>query len=143
MRKGYRSRGRIARSRTGAGSLAPMLILGLALAPAAAQTPPEGQPGAPPEATKPPSESTVPRNVPGDRSANPRQPLTEQLKEGDGILEPPRAVDPGIKQPVPDAFESNTPVIKPPRDGDADADEGGVEMPKADEPKDPETPAPK
>lgn len=101
------------------------------LAPAAtwAQTPPKGEPGAPPEATQPPSESTVPRQVPGDRAS---EPLSKQLKEGDGVLEPPRAVDPGIKQPVPDEFRSKTPVIKPPHEGDADKD--GADKPKSDEP---------
>lgn len=115
--------------------------LGLMLAPATtwAQTPPKGEPGAPPEATKPPSESTVPRQVPGDRTPDPRQPLTEQLKEGDGVLEPPRAVDPGITQPVPDEFESKTPVIKPPRDADTDADKEGADKPKPE----PAPPAPK
>lgn len=104
--------------------LAVLLSAGVALSPmpSLAQTPPKGQPGAPPEAMEPPSENPVPPADPGDGKTDPKQPLTEQLKEGDGVLEPPRSIDPGIKQPVPDDFESKTPVIRPPEEG-KDADE--------------------
>lgn len=94
----------------------PVLAIGVALAPGAvlAQTPPPGQPGAPPEAMEPPSENPVPPADPNMEDKEPREPLSEQLKRGDGVLEPPRSVDPGITQPVPEDFESKTPVIPPP-----------------------------
>lgn len=101
---------------------AALLSLGVALLPIStlAQTPPKGQPGGPPQVMEPPSENPIPPSNPGGADAN--QPLSERLKEGEGVLEPPRSVDPGIKKPVPGDFESKTPVIKPPQDGkDADA----------------------
>lgn len=98
--------------------------------PSLAQNPPTGQPGAPPEAMEPPSENPAPPADPSDENVDPNQPLTDQLKQGDGVLEPPRAVDPGIKQPVPEDFKSKTPVIKPP---ETEENEG----------KEPEAPAPK
>ncbi len=99
-----------------------LLSVGVALLPisASAQTPPKGQPGGPPQVMEPPSENPVPPSNPADADSN--QPLSERLKQGEGVLEPPRSVDPGIKKPVPEDFESKTPVIKPPQDG-KDADE--------------------
>lgn len=77
------------------------------------QTPPSGQPGVPPEQMDPPSENTVPPVDPNLEGAAPREPLSEKLKRGEGVLEPPRSIDPGIKKPVPEDFESKTPVIPP------------------------------
>lgn len=98
-----------------------LFAIGAVLSPtfAAAQTPPPGQPGAPPEAMEPPSENPVPPADPNMEETEPREPLSEQLKRGDGVLEPPRSVDPGITQPVPEDFESKTPVIPPPGEGEA------------------------
>ncbi|AHB47797.1 signal peptide protein [Hyphomicrobium nitrativorans NL23] len=97
-----------------------VIAAGVALAPvdAAAQIPPPAQPGAPPPAMEPPSESPVPPADPGLQSETPGEPLSEKLKRGEGVLEPPRSIDPGMTQPVPEEFESKTPVIPPPRDAD-------------------------
>ncbi len=79
---------------------------------ALAQNPPAGQPPPqpPPEIMKPPNESTTPPGAPD----NPKQPLTKQLKEGEGVIEPPRSIDPEIEKPVPEDFEGKMPVIPPP-----------------------------
>ncbi|HRN84108.1 MAG TPA: hypothetical protein PK857_04745 [Hyphomicrobium sp.] len=96
------------------------LVAGVISAPLGgeAQPQPPGQPGAPPPAMEPPSESTVPPADPGLQGETPREPLSETLKRGEGVLEPPRSIDPGITQPVPEEFESKTPVIPPPADAD-------------------------
>lgn len=101
-----------------------LLAAGSLLAPTGvgAQTPPPGQPGAPPEAMEPPSESPVPPDDPNVEQGEPQEPLSEQLKRKDGVLEPPRSVDPGITQPVPEDFESKTPVIPPPGEADGPQD---------------------
>ena len=106
------------------------VVVLLGIGPSLAQNPPTGQPGAPPEAMEPPSENPAPPADPSDENVDPNQPLTDQLKQGDGVLEPPRTVDPGIKQPVPEDFKSKTPVIKP---GETEEKEGN----------EPEAPAPK
>lgn len=41
------------------------------------------------------------------------EPLSEQLKESEGVIKPPETVDPEIKKPTPE-IDSNMPVIKPP-----------------------------
>lgn len=110
------------RRRPGGSSVSTLAILaaGIVLAStgADAQLQSPGQPGAPPPAMEPPSESTVPPADPGLQGENPREPLSEKLKRGEGVLEPPRSIDPGITQPVPEEFESKTPVIPPPRDAE-------------------------
>ena len=113
-----------------------MLAAGLMIAStgASAQIQPPGQPGAPPPAMEPPSENPVPPADPGLQGETPREPLSEKLKRGEGVLEPPRGVDPGITQPVPDEFESKTPVIPPPDAADGVPKGQGVE---------PSVPAPK
>lgn len=105
---------------TSSASALALLTAGLAFAPieAEAQIPPPAQPGAPPPAMEPPSENPVPPADPALPGETPGEPLSEKLKRGEGVLEPPRSVDPGITQPVPDEFESKTPVIPPPRDAD-------------------------
>ena len=80
---------------------------------AGAQNPqpaPPGQPHtdlAPPNAPSPPPEQI--------RPANPKdgQTLSDKLSEQQGTLEPP-AVDPGIRQPLPQQGRGNMPVIPPP-----------------------------
>ena len=124
--------------RSGANSAFALALLagGFAFAPvdAEAQIPPPAQPGAPPPAMDQPSESTVPPADPGLQGETPREPLSEKLKRGEGVLEPPRSIDPGITQPVPEDFESKTPVIPPPRDADG--------APLDAEPKNPQAPNP-
>lgn len=83
---------------------------------AIAQTPPPGQPGAPPEMMDPPAESQSPPTDPSTEGGEPQEPLSEELKRKEGVLEPPRGIDPKIQQPVPDDFDSKTPVIPPPQE---------------------------
>lgn len=111
-------------SRVWIAPFATIMVLGLthSSAPSFAQVPPKGQPGVPPEVMEPPSENPAPPADPGDPATDPKEPLTERLKEGDGVLEPPKSVDPGIKKPVPEDFDSKTPVIKPPADALPGAD---------------------
>lgn len=81
---------------------------------ALAQTPPEQTPSAPPEVMEPPTENPAPTPDPSTGGAQPTEPLTKKLKEGEGVLEPPRGIDPKIQKKVPDDFEGKTPVIPPP-----------------------------
>lgn len=93
-----------------------LIAAGLSLAPSAvlAQTAPEPSPSAPPEVMEPPSESPAPTPDPSTGGPKPEEPLTKKLDEGEGVLEPPREIDPGIEKKVPENFEGNTPVIPPP-----------------------------
>ncbi len=79
-----------------------------------AQTPPAQQAPAPPEVMEPPSESPAPTPDPSTGDAKPKEPLSKKLDEGEGVLEPPRGIDPKIEKKVPDDFQSKTPVIPPP-----------------------------
>jgi hypothetical protein len=81
---------------------------------ALAQTPPEQNPSAPPEVMEPPTENPAPTPDPSTGGAKPTEPLTKELKEGEGVLEPPRGIDPAIQKPVPEDFEGKTPIIPPP-----------------------------
>jgi hypothetical protein len=81
---------------------------------ALAQTPPEQTPSAPPEVMEPPTENPAPTPDPSTGDAEPKEPLSRELKEGEGVLEPPRGIDPKIEKKVPDDFEGKTPVIPPP-----------------------------
>ncbi|MCC7251436.1 hypothetical protein [Hyphomicrobium sp.] len=88
-------------------------VLALPLA-GLAQTPPKPLPPAPPEVMEPPGENPAPPSDPSTGGAEPKEPLTKELKEGEGVIEPPRGVDPGIEKKVPEDFEGRTPVIPPP-----------------------------
>ena len=79
-----------------------------------AQTPPPAPAPLPPEVTKPPGENTTPPADPSTDDAEPTKPLTKKLREGEGVLEPPRGIDPKMEQRPDDAFKSKTPVIPPP-----------------------------
>lgn len=91
-------------------------LLTLLLMPAAAlaQTPPKPLPSAPPEVMEPPSENPAPPADPSTGGDRPKEPLTRQLNEGEGVLEPPRGIDPQIEKEPPKDFEGKTPVIPPP-----------------------------
>jgi hypothetical protein len=83
---------------------------------AAAQSPPvlDPPPGVPKNAN-PPSESTTPPPVPGADPAPPdRPPLSQQLKENDGVLEAPKSLDGEIVREAPVPNPGTTPVIPPP-----------------------------
>jgi hypothetical protein len=78
-----------------------------------------------PEGAKPPAESTAPPTDPSTGDQKPEVPLTEKLKEGEGVLEPPRGMDPGIHQdaPVPNPEPGEkSPVIPPPGEPGGDPD---------------------
>jgi hypothetical protein len=79
-----------------------------------AQTPPQGAPPAPPEVMEPPTENPAPPSDPSTGEVQPKEPLSKELNEGEGVLEPPRGVDPEMQKQVPDDFEGKTPVIPPP-----------------------------
>lgn len=79
-----------------------------------AQTPPKPLPSAPPEVMEPPSESPSPPADPSTGGERPKEPLTKQLHEGEGVLEPPRGIDPHLEKKPPEDFEGKTPVIPPP-----------------------------
>lgn len=84
----------------------------LAGVPAVAQSPPvpSAPPGAPDDA-HPPSESTTPPVVPGKPGD---KPLSDELKENEGVLEAPKAMDKGIVREAPVPDPNTTPVIPPP-----------------------------
>ena len=42
------------------------------------------------------------------------KPLSEKLKESEGVIKPPAAVDPEIRKPPPDTTGEKMPVIIPP-----------------------------
>ncbi len=78
-----------------------------------------------PEGAKPPAESTVPPTDPSTGDTRPEVPLTEKLKEGEGVLEPPRGMDPEIHKeaPVPNPEPgSKSPVIPPAGEPGGDPD---------------------
>jgi len=87
------------------------LLLPLAVS---AQVPPAPKSPGPPEVVEPPSESPAPPSDPSTGGAQPKEPLTKELHEGEGVLEPPRGIDPEIEKPPPENFEGRTPVIPPP-----------------------------
>ncbi|WP_291850019.1 hypothetical protein [Bradyrhizobium sp.] len=87
---------------------------------AGAQAPPT--PATPPTPTAPPSTARpldcAPIQQPGAAVPNGTttgqraEPLSDKLARADGVLCPPRGIDPEIVAPTPDA--GNTPVIPPP-----------------------------
>jgi hypothetical protein len=95
-------------------------MVALAAGIAMAQTPPAPAQGTqpPPEVMEPPGEHSTP---PADPST-PKEPLSKELEKGEGVLEPPRSIDPDIKKPVPKGFNSTTPVIPPPGEPDGNPD---------------------
>lgn len=78
-----------------------------------AQSPPPAQ-QAPPEIMEPPIESTTPPPDPSTGGSAPKEPLSKKLEQNEGVLEPPRGIDPEIKKPIPEDFNAKTPVIPPP-----------------------------
>jgi len=75
-----------------------------------------------PEGAKPPAESTVPPTDPSTGDNRPEVPLTEKLKEGEGVLEPPRGMDPEIHKEAPVPNPGTTPVLPPPGEPGGDLD---------------------
>ena len=64
-----------------------------------------------------PAAETPPKTVPEDtrpgRSGSSQEPLGKKLNRTDGVLHPPRGVDPGVAIPPP-TTGSSMPVIPPP-----------------------------
>lgn len=89
-------------------------LVGAYAFPALAQSPPPGKPPTPPEIMEPPNENPTTPSDPGADGTKPKEPLSKQLEQGEGVLEPPREIDPQMKKPVPDDFQGRTPVIPPP-----------------------------
>jgi hypothetical protein len=79
-----------------------------------AQSPPPAQQTSPPEIMDPPIESTTPPPDPSTGGSDPKEPLSEKLDQNEGVLEPPRGIDPEIRKPIPEDFKAKTPVIPPP-----------------------------
>jgi hypothetical protein len=94
----------------GAAALGALLASHAALA----QTPPEPAPPAPPEVMEPPNENPTPPSDPSTGGAETPESLSKELDKGDGVIEPPRGIDPKIEKKVPPDFEGQTPVIPPP-----------------------------
>lgn len=67
---------------------------------------------------EPPSESPAPPSDPSTGGDKPKEPLSKELKEGEGVLEPPRGIDPKIQKPIPDDFKGKMPVIPPPSESE-------------------------
>lgn len=63
---------------------------------------------------EPPGENLTPPADLNTRNEKPKEPLSKRLREGEGVLEPPKGIDPGIQKGVPDDFKGKTPVIPPP-----------------------------
>ena len=61
---------------------------------------------------KPPPQ-TVPEDTRPGRSGSSQEPLGKKLNRTDGVLHPPRGVDPGVAIPPP-TTGSSMPVIPPP-----------------------------
>lgn len=91
-----------------------LLSVSLAAPVALAQAAPKPLPPAPPEVMEPPNENPAPPTDPSTGAEAPEKPFSKELKENEGVLEPPRSVDPGIEKKPPEDFEGRTPVIPPP-----------------------------
>lgn len=87
-----------------------------------AQTPPKPLPPSPPEVMEPPGESAAPTPDPSTGNEKPKEPLSKELQQGEGVIEPPRGADPDIEKKPPQDFESKTPVIPPPGEAGGNPD---------------------
>jgi hypothetical protein len=57
----------------------------------------------------------TPKPAPDDPSKAPgSEPFQENLQRNDGVIEPPRGVDPEMRRPPPENFKDTMPVIPPP-----------------------------
>jgi len=100
-------------------SFAVLLCVGVALAAprAEAQNPQPAPPGvtpapvAPPSSPSPPPEQIAP---PGKDAQAGGHTLSDKLARQQGMLDPPRAVDPGMAVQPPAQAQGTMPVIRPP-----------------------------
>jgi hypothetical protein len=94
------------------------LALGAALAlpalPAAAQQSRSGGDGRGPPASERPAPTLPEAKLPGSSSPDRSGTMSEDLSRSGGVIEPPAAVDPAIKQPTPSPGPRSMPVIPPP-----------------------------
>ena len=79
-----------------------------------AQTPPKPLPPSPPEVMEPPGGNPAPTPDPSTENEKPKEPLSKELEQGEGVIEPPRGADPNIEKKPPEDFKAKTPVIPPP-----------------------------
>jgi len=100
-------------------AMAVTLVAGVAVA----QSPPSPQNPPPPTAAQPDPKCapvqppigegrTAPKTAPHARSTEGQAPLTDKLARGDGVLCPPKGIDPEILAPTPEV--GTMPVIPPP-----------------------------
>jgi hypothetical protein len=91
------------------------MCIAFAVSPASAQSPPvPAQPPGVPNNANPPSESTTPPAYPGRDTTKPDKPLSNELKQNEGVLEPPKSLDNEIVREAPVPEPNTTPVIPPP-----------------------------
>jgi hypothetical protein len=58
--------------------------------------------------------SAVPEDKPAENSGSASESLSRKLDRSNGVITPPRHVDPGLTQAPPPAGPQSTPVIPPP-----------------------------
>jgi hypothetical protein len=98
----------------GAGIMAALGLAALVAAPALAQPVPEpAPPPGMPNIADPPAESTPVPDAKGE-TAPLDKPLSEHLKQNEGVLEPPRDMDSKIQKQAPVPNPNTTPVLPPP-----------------------------
>ena len=99
----------------GAGMIAALgLAARMAAPPLLAQMPPEpAPPPGMPNVADPPAQVT-PRRIQKAKTTDPEKPLSEHLKENEGVLEPPQDMDFKIQRPAPVPEPNTTPVLPPP-----------------------------
>lgn len=103
------------------------LCLSMAAGTAPAQPAPPAQlPETVPDATEPPGQTMPADPAPDAGGDNPPSSLTEKLERNDGVLKPPTGIDPEIREPIPEDFNSSMPVIPPPNQ----SQENQIEQPK-------------
>ena len=64
-----------------------------------------------------PQEKSIPDSkepAPGSSEPAPGESLSNQLNRNEGVIQPPRDIDPGIDVPAPNPNPGTTPVIPPP-----------------------------
>jgi hypothetical protein len=61
-----------------------------------------------------PQEKSIPDPKAPAPEAAPRESLSNQLERNEGVIQPPRGIDPGIDVPAPNPNPGTTPVIPPP-----------------------------
>ncbi len=95
-------------------SLALALSVALLCGPLSAQAQEPTVPADPPPAGSP---QVVPEKIEPQRPIGPppqTDSLSEDLSETNGVIQPPKGIDPGLVEPPPDDGAAVGPVVKPP-----------------------------